>query len=142
MKFTSALILFSAVMTTDKMFARAEGEEAGEAKEVEYEKYWKASADWDKNKTPLNEYYSYPEGSDGNKCAAIQSPPIENSLSNGQMPQYCAFKDDEDVEKRCCSTSHDIWIKSYVLEGLFPDECDKKSFHGLRELACLACHPK
>ena len=71
MKFTSALILFSAIMTIDKMFARAEGEEAGEAKEVEYEKYWKASADWDKNKTPLNEYYKYEEGSDGLKCAAI-----------------------------------------------------------------------
>lgn len=142
MKFTTALVLFSAVVTRDKIFARAEEDNAGETKEVKYEKYWKASADWDPKKTPLNEYYKYEEGSDDLKCEAIQSPPIENSLSNGQMPQYCAFKDDEEIEKRCCSTSHDIFIKSYVLEGLWPDECDKKDFYGLRELACLACHPR
>ena len=43
---------------------------------------------------------------------------------------------------RCCSSSHDGFIKGYVLEGLWPDKCKYRDYHGLSELSCLACHPR
>ena len=89
---------------------------------------------------PLNEYYKYPAGSEDLWCEAIKSLPIENRLSNGQMPQYCGSSN---PKVRCCTTSHEVYIKKYVQEGgLFPNECARKKYEGLRELACLACEPR
>ena len=116
--------------------------DTGEVKEEKYEKYWVASDKWGPKPTPLNEYYKYDEGSKERWCEAIQSEPIKNQLSLGSMPQYCSFQDDKHIEERCCTPSHDIYIKHYVEQSLWPDECDRKTFHGLQQLACLACHPK
>ena len=38
-------------------------------------------------------------------------------------------------------TSHDIHIKNHV-QGLWPEECSKNTYPGLRKFACLACSPE
>ena len=56
------------------------------------------------------------------------------------MPQFCQFVSDT-TNTRCCTTSHDIFIKNHV-QGLWPDECSKNDYPGLNKLMCLACNPE
>ena len=56
-----------------------------------------------------------------------------------QAPQFCLAVSGTQ-KNRCCTPTHDVYIKDYVL-GLWPEECAQKSYDNLNVLACLACSP-
>ena len=58
------------------------------------------------------------------------------------MPRWCQYPNDSS-ETRCCTTSHDIYIKNYNKEGegLWPAECAKVIYPGLEMFTCMSCHP-
>ena len=77
---------------------------------------------------------------EGEKCWAIKDVQIQLDHEAGLMPHFCDY---DDPTVKCCTTTHDIFIKNYVQDGeLWPTECARKTYDGLKDLACLACHPK
>lgn len=74
-------------------------------------------------------------------CWATKGEPIDQiKQSTGQVPQYCTFSSEDNSNKRCCTTSHDVYIKQHT-KDLWPAECSADEFLGLKELMCFACHP-
>ena len=75
------------------------------------------------------------------RCLVMQGmPPASTGFNEGQLPKFCNFNWGD---KRCCNTSHDIYIKNAVdQEGMWPSECSDKKVDGLEELFCFVCDPK
>ncbi len=69
---------------------------------------------------------------DDTTCLATGAPPV---AFTSQAPQFCLISSSAE---RCCTPSHDVFIKDHVA-GLWPTDCASDEYPGLNELACLIC---
>ena len=92
---------------------------------------------------PLNKPIEHAEDNpDGKLCYALRQKQQKAEIGSGEKPRFCDYGPDIDEWERCCTTTHDVNIKNYNLEGLWPAECEREEYDGLKELSCLVCHPE
>ena len=109
--------------------------------EKTWDNVWTASDYWT---GPLNKPVVHKADTNDHLCHGTQSAPSNyNELQKNGYDYWCQFDDDE-TEERCCSNTHDLFLRKTELDGIFPEECidGEYRFPGLYQLFCLVCDPK
>lgn len=73
-------------------------------------------------------------------CLLTGLPPIDVTHGEGQSFLYCKY-DDDNWKKRCCTKTHDEWLK-FAVRGYWPELCAKKTYPGFDKFMCFMCHPQ
>ena len=102
----------------------------------------------DKNEItgPVSKPIAHTPGSQESKCwGTLDVPrPFGEEEYGGRefgLGTWCKYGD-EVTGLKCCTDSHDYWIREFEAEDLWPRWCSRPYYAGHHDLMCLVCDPK